>query len=126
MRLLSERGAVNPEGLRCFSGQCRTEHPNDEWRIWLEDIQETPKTWTVERHGIAARHLGQFTGPTSRGVLSRQNNRGCIEDEHASGFSSLPRCSRDFSTMMSGRSTARNRNQAPFCGIKPIHRRTIK
>ena len=62
MRLLSERGAVNPEGLWCFSGQCRTEHPNDEWRIWLEDIQETPKTWTVERHGIAARHLGQFNG----------------------------------------------------------------
>lgn len=44
---------------RCYGV---TEHPNDEWRIWLEDIQETPKSWTMERHSIAARHLGQFNG----------------------------------------------------------------
>lgn len=51
-----------------------TEHPNDEWRIWLEDILETPKTWTLERHGIAARHLGQFNGAylTSRNLPSDQ------------------------------------------------------
>jgi len=28
----------------------------------LEDIQETATTWSMERHGIAARHLGQFNG----------------------------------------------------------------
>ncbi|HEU5102302.1 MAG TPA: hypothetical protein VFU22_24940, partial [Roseiflexaceae bacterium] len=39
-----------------------TEHPDDEWRIWLEDIQESPKRWTLEHHGLAARHLGQFNG----------------------------------------------------------------
>lgn len=44
---------------RCYD---ITEHPNDEWRIWLEDIQEIPKAWTMERHSIAARHLGQFNG----------------------------------------------------------------
>jgi phosphotransferase family enzyme len=44
---------------RCYG---ITEHPNDEWRIWLEDIQETPKTWSIARHGVAARHLGQFNG----------------------------------------------------------------
>ena len=44
---------------RCYGV---TEHPNDEWRIWLEDIQETSKMWPMERHGLAARHLGQFNG----------------------------------------------------------------
>lgn len=39
-----------------------TEHANDEWRIWLEDIEETTKVWSIERHGLAARHLGQFNG----------------------------------------------------------------
>ena len=45
-----------------------TEHPNDEWRIWLEDIQEMPRVWTLERHGIAARHLGQFNGSYLAGL----------------------------------------------------------
>jgi len=44
---------------RCYA---ITEQPDDEWRIWLEDVQETTTTWTFERHGIAARHLGQFNG----------------------------------------------------------------
>jgi phosphotransferase family enzyme len=44
---------------RCYG---ITQHPNDEWRIWLEDIQESPKTWTLEHHGLAARHLGEFNG----------------------------------------------------------------
>ncbi len=44
---------------RCYG---ITEHSDDEWGIWLEDIQETTMTWTLERHGIAARHLGQFNG----------------------------------------------------------------
>ena len=44
---------------RCYA---ITEHPNDEWRLWLEDIQEQPKTWSMARHGLATRHLGQFNG----------------------------------------------------------------
>lgn len=44
---------------RCYG---ITEHPNDEWHIWLEDIQETSKNWTLDCHGTAARHLGQFNG----------------------------------------------------------------
>lgn len=51
---------------RCYG---ITEHPDDEWRIWLEDIQETTTTWTLERHGIAARHLGQFNGVYLAGQL---------------------------------------------------------
>ncbi len=58
--------AGNLVAARCFGV---IEHPNDEWRIWLEDIQETPKTWTIERHGIAARHLGQFNGAFLTGRL---------------------------------------------------------
>jgi hypothetical protein len=44
---------------RCYGIR---QHPHDEWRMWLEDIQETPKTWTFEHHGLAARHLGEFNG----------------------------------------------------------------
>jgi hypothetical protein len=56
---------------RCYGV---TEHPNDEWRIWLEDIQETSRRWTMERHGLAARHLGQFNGAylTSRTLPKEQ------------------------------------------------------
>src|SRR5215213_1332887 len=38
------------------------EHPNNECRIWLEDIHEPASAWGLERHGVAARHLGQFNG----------------------------------------------------------------
>jgi hypothetical protein len=44
---------------RCYGV---AEHPHGEWRIWLEDITENPQCWTLERHGDAARHLGQFNG----------------------------------------------------------------
>ncbi len=44
---------------RCYGV---TEQPGGEWRIWLEDIAENPKSWTIERYGSAARHLGQFNG----------------------------------------------------------------
>lgn len=64
--------AGNLVAPRCYG---ITEHPNDEWRIWLEDIQETEATWTMARHGIAARHLGQFNGAylTGRGVPAEQS-----------------------------------------------------
>jgi hypothetical protein len=44
---------------RCYGV---AEHPNGKWRIWLEDITENPARWTLDRHGSAARHLGQFNG----------------------------------------------------------------
>jgi len=44
---------------RCYGV---TAHADGEWRIWLEDIAESPKSWTLDRYGIAARHLGQFNG----------------------------------------------------------------
>jgi len=49
----------NLAGPRCYR---ISEHPNDEWRIWLEDVQETQKVWDLAQHGITARHLGQFNG----------------------------------------------------------------
>jgi hypothetical protein len=30
--------------------------------LWLEDVRETTTQWTLERYGVAARHLGQFNG----------------------------------------------------------------
>lgn len=44
---------------RCYAV---TEHPDGEWRIWLEDITESSQQWTLARHSSAARHLGQFNG----------------------------------------------------------------
>lgn len=44
---------------RCYGV---TAHADGEWRIWLEDVAESPKDWTLDRYGIAARHLGQFNG----------------------------------------------------------------
>jgi len=49
----------NLAAARCYG---ITEHPNDEWRIWLEDVQEIQKVWGLAQHGITARHLGQFNG----------------------------------------------------------------
>lgn len=52
-----------PDGLvapRCFGV---VEYPNEEFWVWLEDIaEETESTWSLERYGLAARHLGQFNG----------------------------------------------------------------
>jgi hypothetical protein len=58
--------AGNLVAPRCYSV---TEHPNDEWRIWLEDVRETPTTWTLKQHGITARHLGQFNGSYLAGQI---------------------------------------------------------
>jgi hypothetical protein len=45
---------------RCFEV---TEHAADEDWIWLEDIAEDDSSaWSLERYGLAARHLGQFNG----------------------------------------------------------------
>ncbi len=51
--------AGNLVAPRCYAV---TEAPHGEWRIWLEDIQESPKEWTLARYGSAARHLGHFSG----------------------------------------------------------------
>lgn len=45
---------------RCFGVD---EYPGQEFWIWLEDIpQEESSSWSLERYGLAARHLGQFNG----------------------------------------------------------------
>lgn len=44
---------------RCYGV---VEQPGDEWRVWLEDVKEDPTHWTLARHALAARHLGEFNG----------------------------------------------------------------
>lgn len=44
---------------RCYGV---VEHAQHEWRVWLEDVAETSKIWTLTRHSTAARHLGRFNG----------------------------------------------------------------
>lgn len=44
---------------RCYG---IAEYPGEEFWIWLEDIQQPADEWTLERHSLAARHLGQFNG----------------------------------------------------------------
>lgn len=51
-----------PPGIgapRCYAIQ---ERAADECWLWLEEIQAAPGPWTTARHGLAARHLGQFNG----------------------------------------------------------------
>lgn len=51
-----------PEPLaapRCFDVD---EGPNHERWLWLEDVVETEPVWSLERYGLAARHLGHFNG----------------------------------------------------------------
>ena len=39
------------------------EHPGQESWLWLEDAAESGgEPWPLERYGLAARHLGQFSG----------------------------------------------------------------
>jgi Phosphotransferase enzyme family len=38
------------------------EYPGQEFWLWLEDVVESEKVWSLERYGLAARHLGQFNG----------------------------------------------------------------
>jgi hypothetical protein len=66
---------------RCFGV---VEHPGEEFWIWLEDIpQEDNSNWSLERYGLAARHLGQFNGAYLNGYpLPNQPwlSRGRIRD----------------------------------------------
>ena len=39
------------------------EYSGQEFWVWLEDIPEQEANWSLERYGLAARHLGQFNGP---------------------------------------------------------------
>ena len=51
-----------PAGIavpRCYAVQ---EQPNGEVWLWLEEIQSSTGAWTMARHSLAARHLGQFNG----------------------------------------------------------------
>lgn len=49
-------GIVAP---RCYAVQ---EQVDGAFWLWLEEIQSQPGDWTMARHGLAARHLGQFNG----------------------------------------------------------------
>lgn len=44
---------------RCYAVQEQTD--GSVW-LWLEEIQSVPGAWPLARHGVAARHLGQFNG----------------------------------------------------------------
>ena len=44
---------------QCFSV---TQDADSRWYVWLEDIQVDETLWTMARHGLTARHLGQFNG----------------------------------------------------------------
>jgi hypothetical protein len=51
-----------PGGLaapRCYRVETYAE---EEFWVWLEDIQEAAGAWTLEQYGLTARHLGQFNG----------------------------------------------------------------
>ncbi len=60
--LAYQSGLLNdlPEGLtavRCFGV---VEHPDQEFWMWLEDVED--RTWSRADYGLAAYHLGQFNG----------------------------------------------------------------
>src|SRR6185295_3536794 len=51
-----------PAGLaapRCFGV---VEQARDEVWLWLEAIVDEEPMWSLDRYGLAARHLGQFNG----------------------------------------------------------------
>lgn len=63
-RLAYQSGFLNnlPKGLvapRCYGV---VEYEDNVYWLWLEDIQETVKKWTLKDYGLVARHLGQFNG----------------------------------------------------------------
>ena len=62
--LAYQSGILSDLGEKLVASRCYgvTEQADGEWRIWLEDIAESPQSWTLDRYGIAARHLGQFNG----------------------------------------------------------------
>jgi Phosphotransferase enzyme family len=62
--LVYQSGLLNdlPGGLvapRCIGV---VEYQGQEFWLWLEDVVESEKVWSLERYGLAARHLGQFNG----------------------------------------------------------------
>lgn len=62
--LVYSAGLLNllPAGIvapRCYAIQERS--ATEDW-LWLEEIQAPATQWTIARHGLAARHLGQFNG----------------------------------------------------------------
>lgn len=67
--LTYESGLVANLGGNLVTPQCYaiTEHTNNEWRVWLESVEETVEIWPLNRHAIAAQHLGQFNGGYLRG-----------------------------------------------------------
>jgi hypothetical protein len=44
---------------RCYAV---VEYPGDEFWLWLEDIPEADRQWTMTQHSLVARHLGEFNG----------------------------------------------------------------
>ncbi len=51
-----------PPGIatpRCYS---ITAYADDEYWLWLEDLQESAPAWTLSTYAQVARHLGQFNG----------------------------------------------------------------
>jgi hypothetical protein len=51
-----------PGGLiapRCYGV---TAYGDDEYWVWMEEIQEHETRWSLAQFGVAARHLGQFNG----------------------------------------------------------------
>jgi hypothetical protein len=58
----SQRLEQLPVGLsapRCYRVDT---YPEQEYWVWMEEIQKPSGEWTLERYGLAARHLGQFNG----------------------------------------------------------------
>lgn len=96
---------------RCYGV---VEQPGDEWRVWLEDIEETRTRWTLARHALAAHHLGEFNGAYLPGHANSRPlpadapwlYRGCARDWGTQGaqlldqfqYGALPRQLRRFLT----------------------------
>lgn len=63
--LIYQSGLLSALSSHLLTPRCLaiTEHPNQKWWLWLEDMaQAADTTWSLEQHGIAARHLGEFNG----------------------------------------------------------------
>jgi hypothetical protein len=70
---------------RCWAVEARS--GNEAW-IWLEDVQSTTDTWSLERYARSARHLGQFNGaylagyplPTAQPWMTYGRTRAWVSD----------------------------------------------
>lgn len=58
-----------PGGLSAPRRYTIYEPSPDECWLWLEEVNETSKAWTLETYALAARHLGQFNGAYLVGSL---------------------------------------------------------